>query len=198
VSTPAQPAPAKTPTQIVAPVLVLLAIMWVLEALDWLLPASLDSYGIASRSVDGLVGVGAAPFLHGGFDHLIANTVPFLILGIGVSWRAQRYFWPVVIVIAAVSGLGVWLLGPANVITIGASGVVFGFLGYLLIAGLLTRHWLDILVSVAVLLVYGSMLSGALPFGVPSGVSWLMHLTGAVGGALAALVFARKTQPVSA
>lgn len=179
--------------QVVAPVLVLLAIMWILEALDWLLPGSLDYYGVESRSTDGLVGVVAAPFLHGGFDHLLANTVPFLILGVLVSWRSQRQFWWVVLVIVVGGGMGVWLLGPSNVITIGASGMVFGFLGYLLAAGIITRHWVDVLVSIVVLVAYGSLLSGALPFGVPEGVSWLMHLTGALAGVLAAILFARRS-----
>lgn len=181
--------------RVVGPVLVLIAIMWVLEALDALLPGSLDTFGVQSRSADGLVGIAAAPFLHAGFDHLIANTVPFLVLGILVSWRSQPRFWPVVAVIAVVSGFGVWLLGPGNTVTIGASGLVFGFLGYLLAAGVLTRHWIDVLVAAVVLLGYGSLLTGALPFGVPAGVSWLMHLTGAAGGVLAAFLFARPQRP---
>jgi membrane associated rhomboid family serine protease len=184
------PAPAKrSAAQIVTPVLLLLGAMWALEILDWILPGNWDFYGIQSRSSGGLLGILAAPFLHQGFDHLLANTIPFLILGTLVSWRAQGKFWWVALVIIVVSGFGVWLLAPADVITIGASGMVFGFLGYLLAAGVLARHWTDVLIAVAVLLIYGSMLAGALPFGVPAGVSWLMHLTGALSGILAAFLF---------
>jgi membrane associated rhomboid family serine protease len=81
-------------------------------------------------------------------------------------------------------------------VTIGASGVVFGFLTYLITAGILTRHWLDVVIAVGVLFVYGGILIGALPFGVSSGVSWLAHLTGAAAGVLAAFLFARQPDGV--
>ena len=109
----------------------------------------------------------------------MANTVPFLILGSIVALRKPRRFWPIVITITVVGGFAVWLLGPTNTVTIGASGVVFGLLTYLITAGILTRHWLDVVIAVGVLFVYGGILIGALPFGVSSGVSWLAHLTGA-------------------
>ena len=187
-----QPPPTATGdrsrTRIFLPVLVLLGVMWGLEIVDFLLPAELDYWGIRSREVEGLPGVPLAPFLHGGFEHLMANTLPFLILGTLVAWRAGGKFWSVAIIIILLGGMAVWLLGPSNTITIGASGVVFGFLGYLLVLGILTRNWVDILVAVAVLLIYGSLLLGATPFGVPPGVSWLAHLTGFGAGVVAAFV----------
>ena len=97
--------------------------------------------------------------------------------------------------IVVVGGLGVWLLGPGNTITIGASGVVFGFLTYLITAGVITRHWLDVGIALAVLLLYGGILVGALPFGASSGVSWLGHLTGGLAGVLAAFLFAHRPDP---
>ena len=189
------------PVQVVAPVLILLAIMWLSELIDWLLPINLDYLGIQSRTAEGLIGVVAAPFLHANFDHLIANTFPFLILGTLVSWRAGKNFWSVTIVIVLVSGSALWLLGPSNVVTIGASGLVFGFLGYLLAAGIITRHWADVLISLVVLLAYGSLLLGALPFGVSAQISWQMHLFGGLAGVLAATMFAeqsRSTKKLSA
>ncbi len=178
------------------PVVVLLGVMWLLEILDAALPGDLDQFGIESRDVDGLTGVAASPFLHADFAHLMANTVPFLILGSIVALRNPRRFWPIVITITVVGGFAVWLLGPSNTVTIGASGVVFGFLTYLITAGILTRHWLDVVIAVGVLFVYGGILIGALPFGVSSGVSWLAHLTGAAAGVLAALLFARQPDSV--
>ncbi len=178
------------------PVVVLLGIMWVLEIVDTALPADLDQFGIESRDVDGLTGVAASPFLHADFAHLMANTVPFLILGSIVALRNPKRFWPIAITITVVGGLGVWLLGPSNAITIGASGVVFGFLTYLITAGILTRHWLDVVIALGVLLLYGGILAGALPFGVADGVSWLAHLTGAAAGVLAAFLFARQPRGV--
>lgn len=181
-------------TGIFVPVLLLLAAMWVLEIVDVILPADLDYLGIRSRSADGLVGIPLAPFLHGGFDHLLANTLPFLVLGTLVAWRARGAFWSVAIIIIVLGGAAVWLLGPANAVTIGASGMVFGFLGYLLALGIFTRNWLDIGVSVVVVLVYGSVLWGVLPFAVRADISWQAHLFGLLAGVAAAAVIDR-TRP---
>lgn len=178
------------------PVLALVAAMWLLEIVDVILPGDLDGYGIESREVDGLTGVAASPFLHADFAHLMANTVPFLILGSIVALRYPHRFWAVVITITVVGGLGVWLLGPTNTVTIGASGVVFGFLTYLITAGVLTRHWIDVMIALGVLFLYGGVLIGALPFGVSDGVSWLGHLTGGLAGVLAAFLFARQPRSV--
>ena len=177
--------------RIITPVLVLIAAMWLLELVDVLLQGSLDSFGIRSRDVDGLVGVPLSPLLHAGFGHLAANTVPFIVLGLLVAWRSDGKIWWITLTIALLGGLGVWLLGPADAITIGASGVVFGFFAYLVTAGILTRHWLDILVGVIVLLVYGGLIWGMLPFTVGPQVSWLAHLMGAAAGVAAAFIFAR-------
>ena len=177
------------------PVLIMLAVMWLLEIVDAVLPGDLDGYGIESREVDGLTGVVASPFLHADFAHLMANTVPFLILGSIVALRYPEKFWRIAITITVLGGLGVWLLGPSNTITIGASGVVFGFLTYLITAGILTRHWLDVVIALGVLFVYGGILVGALPFGVEAGVSWQAHLMGALAGVVAALLFARPRSP---
>ena len=193
MSTPAETSRGLRP---LIPVVVLLGVMWLLEILDAALPGDLDQFGIESRDVDGLTGVAASPFLHADFAHLMANTVPFLILGSIVSLRKPRRFWPIVITITVVGGFAVWLLGPTNTVTIGASGVVFGLLTYLITAGILTRHWLDVVIAVGVLFVYGGILIGALPFGVSSGVSWLAHLTGAAAGVLAAFLFARQPDGV--
>lgn len=185
----------ESPSRVVAvarPVLVLLAVMWMVEIVDAVLPTMLDQWGIVGRSADGALGVLTAPFLHAGFGHLLANTLPFLVLGLAVAWRAPDRFWAVLLVIMLVGGLSVWVLTSPTTLTVGASGVVFGFAAYLITAGVLTRHWLDILIAVGVVLVYGTMFSGVVPVGVPDGVSWLAHLTGALAGVLAAFWFAPR------
>ena len=192
-----QRTPAR-PQAVVLPVLILLGVMWLLELVDLIIPVEFDYLGISSRDFAGLVGIPLAPFLHGGFEHLLANTLPFLILGSLVAWRARGRFWSVAVVIIVLGGAAVWLLAPSDTITIGASGMVFGFLGYLLVLGVITRRWVDILVAVGVLLLYGSLLMGATPFGVPAGVSWLAHLTGFVAGVAAAVITTasdRRRQP---
>lgn len=177
--------------RVVTPVLVMLVAMWALELIDVVLRGGLDAYGIRSRELDGLIGVPLSPLLHGGFGHLMANTIPFLVLGLLVAWRSDGKIWPITITVALLGGLGVWLLGPANAVTIGASGLVFGFFAYLVTAGVLTRHWLDIVVGVVVLLVYGSLVWGMLPFTVGPQVSWLAHLMGAAAGVAAAFLYAK-------
>ena len=173
--------------------------MWIIEAIDFVLRGRLDFLGIQSRSVEGLTGVVLAPFLHGDFGHLISNTVPFAVLGSLVAWRTTtKGFWWVTGTITVVGGLGVWLLAPANVITIGASGLIFGYLTFLITNGIITRHWLDIVVAVAVLLLYGTLLLGTLPFAVAAGVSWLAHLTGAAAGVLAGVMFAKGPEKPAA
>ena len=171
------------------PVAVLVAVMWVVALLDLLVPWDAPDSGVVSRTWTGLLAVPLMPFLHADLAHLVANTVPLVVLGLLVSWRAGRAFWPVVATVAIGSGLGVWLVGASDTVTIGASGLVFGLLAYLLTAGLLTRHWVDVLVAALVLVLYGGVLGGALPFGVPAGVSWLAHLCGLVAGVVAAVLF---------
>lgn len=181
---------------VLRPVIVLLLVMWALEVVDAILPVALDAWGIQGRTASGLVGIVVAPVLHGGFAHLIANTLPFLVLGGLVAWRSADRFPVVLGVVVVVGGLGVWLLTSPSTLTIGASGVVFGFASYLVTAGVLTRHWLDVVIAVVVVVVYGSMLPAVLPFGVAAGVSWVAHLTGALAGVLAAVLVARRASPV--
>lgn len=177
---------------VVSPVLVLLAVMWLVEIVDVATPLEPDQYGIQSRTLPGLVGILFAPFLHVDFAHLWTNSVVFLVLGSLVAWRSQGGFWTVTATIVVLGGLGVWIFGPSLAVTIGASGLIFGYLAYLLVAGLVTRHWADIGIGIAVLVLYGGLLWAVLPTGVPSGVSWLGHLTGALAGGASALWFAKR------
>ncbi|MGB7980998.1 MAG: rhomboid family intramembrane serine protease, partial [Candidatus Nanopelagicales bacterium] len=175
-----------------APPLLLLAVMWIAETVDLILGGQLDGAGIDARNTDGLLGVLLAPFLHGGFEHLMSNTVPLLVLGTLVATAGRALFWRVTATVILLGGLSTWLIAPPATITIGASGLVFGYLGYLLVAGVRTRHWRDLLVGAVVLLVYGTLLIGALPWAVAANVSWQAHLTGALAGALAAWWYAPR------
>ncbi len=170
----------------IGPPLMLVAVMWALELLDALLRSTLDRHGIEPRELDGLPGVIFAPFLHHGFGHLLANSVPLLALGTLVAFAGRQVFWRTTAAIVLLGGLGTWLIAPANTVTIGASGLVLGYLGYLLVAGIRTRHWADLALGLGVLLVYGSLLVGALPWAVPDGISWQAHLCGALAGGLSA------------
>jgi membrane associated rhomboid family serine protease len=158
--------------------------MWVLEAVDQVTGNSLDPYGIRPQTDEGLVGIFVAPWLHGGWAHLIGNSIPFLLLGILVlldGWR--RWAWATLVIVVA-SGLTVWLFSPPSSITLGASGVVFGWLTYLLVRGFYSGSFAQIGIGIVVFFVYGGILWGVLP--TDAGISWQGHLGGAVGGVLAA------------
>ena len=166
------------------------ALMWVSEVVDAVV-GRLDALGIEPRSADGLWGVPFAPFLHAGSAHLAANTVPFLVLGGLIAFSGLRRVLAVSAVVALVSGLGTWLVAPVGTLHIGASGVVFGYAGYLVTRGLFDRRLHYLATGVLVALVYGStLLLGLLP---QDGISWQGHLFGALGGVLAARVLARRT-----
>ncbi|PSB01901.1 rhomboid family intramembrane serine protease [Merismopedia glauca] len=162
----------------------MVALMWILEFIDvFFLRHQLDIYGILPRNVVGLRGILFAPFLHGGFPHLIANTVPFITLGWLIMLRETREFFPVTVVIMIVGGLGVWLFG-APAYHIGASGLVFGYLGFLLLRGYFERSIVSIGIALVVFVVYGGVLWGVLPS--YPGISWESHLFGFIGGVIAA------------
>ena len=170
-------------------VLSLLAAMWLLEVVDIALDHRLDQYGIEPREPDGLVGVLAAPFLHADFGHLVANTVPFVVLGIIIGLQGVARVLVVTGIVMLVSGFGTWLIGPDNSLHIGASGIVFGYATYLLARGLFNRDLVEIAIGLGVAAIWGTALLGGL---VPQdGVSWQGHFFGAVGGVIAARVLAR-------
>ncbi len=182
----------------VIPVLGVLAVMWVLEIIDLPLDGRLDRFGIRPRELGGLDGVLFAPFLHDGFEHLIANTVPFLLLGGAIALGTIRRWAVVTIVVALVGGVATWLLGPAHTLVIGASGIVFGDLGYLVSRGFFQRRIGYIVGGLVTLVVYGGILWGLLP---RPGVSWQGHVFGMLAGVLAAWILhrpaARDARPVA-
>lgn len=165
------------------PILVLVTVMWALEVLDAALAVPLDAFGIVPRSGDGLIGIGAAPFLHLGFGHLAANTGALLVLG-GLVLLTSPYFWMVTVSVALFGGLGVWLTGDPQTVVIGASGLVYGYAGYLVALGIFRRSVKNILVAGLVVLLYGGFVFGVLPG--QAGISWQGHLFGAVVGVVMA------------
>jgi len=160
------------------------AVLWVSEIIDTVLGNRLDAEGIRPGSTDGLSGVLFAPLLHGGFGHLIANTVPLLVLGFLILLSGVGQWAAVTAAVWVIGGLGTWLFGGVGTVHIGASGLVFGWLTYLIVRGLVTRHPWQIVVGLAVFLLYGGALWGVLP-GQP-GISWQGHLFGAIGGVVVA------------
>jgi len=167
----------------------MVVLMWLLEVVDVIAGNRLDAYGIEPRSTEGLAEVVSAPFLHLGFNHLISNTVPFAVMGAAIALGGAIRVLLVTAIVGLVSGLGVWLIAPAGTVTLGASGLVFGYATYLLFRGLFNRSALEIGVGAVVGAIWGTaLLGGLLP---QEGISWQAHLFGAVGGLVAARVLAR-------
>lgn len=166
------------------------ALLWVVEGVDVVLNHRLDQDGIRPLEVDGLWGILWAPLLHGGWPHLIANTVPALVLGFLMTLAGMGRFITATAIVWLLGGFGTWLIGnigsPGGVETnhIGASGLIFGWLTFLIVFGFFTRNVWEIVVGVIVFLVYGGVLLGVIPGSY--GVSWQGHLCGALAGIFAA------------
>ena len=188
---------SKSIVEPILPLLITVGIMWLVWFVDWLPFPNLDltQYGIHPRTLQGLFEIPIAPFIHADFAHLVANTIPFFILGYLIIIRDKRNFMLVFVVAAIVSGLGIWTFGVSGTVHMGASGVVFGFMGYLLARAYFERSFISILFGIIAVLLYGGILAGILP-GQP-GVSWLGHLFGLAGGVLAAWA-AHRTKPKAA
>lgn len=165
--------------------------LFVIEALDFGLDAGFDqAAGIIPRRIDGLDGIFFSPFLHHGFDHLYGNSVPLILLGTFVLAAGTRRFLWSTLVIVLVSGLGVWSTGSPNSVVVGASGVIFGYLGILLARGIVERSWWNFAVVLLVGLLYWWQLVGILS--ADEHISWQGHLFGLLGGVLAAIMFRRR------
>ncbi len=175
-----------------ATILTFVALLYLIELIDQLTRHSLDANGIRPLEADGLWGVIFAPVLHANWQHLMANTVPLLVLGFLMTLAGvSRFVWASVIV-WILGGFGTWLIGnvgsncgPTD--HIGASGLIFGWLAFLLVFGIFVRRFWDIVIGLLVLLAYGGILLGAVPeLDKCGGVSWQGHLCGALAGVLAA------------
>lgn len=181
------------PVRAALQMLIMMAVLWGVEIYDDLTPAtSLEEDGIRPRQVDGLDGVVWAPLLHAGWDHLISNTLPLLVLGWLVLANGVRQFIGVTATVWLAAGLGTWLIAEPGPVHIGASGVAFGWMVFLLVRGFFQRSFAQVLVAAVLFFYWGGMLWGVLP-GRPD-ISWQGHFCGALGGLLAAWLVSRNTR----
>ncbi|MGO4245791.1 rhomboid family intramembrane serine protease [Paenarthrobacter sp. RAF54_2] len=168
-------------------------LLYVIEFLNTLMRHGLNStFGLRSRSIDGVLDILTFPLLHANLNHLLSNTLPLIIFGFLVFLAGVRVFLTALAFSWLGSGLTVWLIGGGGV-TVGASGLVFGFFAFLLVRGFFNRSWWQILLSVVLFMAYGSILFGVLPT-VMGFISWQAHLGGAVGGIIAAILLRPKPQ----
>jgi membrane associated rhomboid family serine protease len=190
------PEPKKRPAWMVGGVTIVsfVVLLYVIELWDSLTGHRLDNNGIRPLETDGLWGIVFAPLLHSNWQHLMANTGPALVLGFLMTLAGLSRFIFATAIVWILGGLGTWLIGNLGSPTvngmhvetnhIGASGLIFGWLAFLIVFGFFTRKAWEIIVGVIVLFVYGSILLGVLPGTL--GVSWQGHLCGAIAGVIAA------------
>lgn len=178
----------KNQFQIIATCIV---VFWAIEIINQsFFGDRLDYFGIKPRDIVGLRGIILSPFLHADFAHLLANTFPFAILGWLVMLQETSDFFLVSLFSMLFSGVGVWLFAQPNSVTVGASGIIFGYLGFLMFRGIFQRNIPSIAVSLLVFFLYGGMIWGVLPSN--PHISWMAHLFGFIGGVWTARMMAKK------
>ncbi len=166
-----------------------IALIWALQVANWADSYRLDvGYGILTRSAGRLPDIFIAPFLHFGWDHIESNSGPLFVFGLLAAYRGVVRFLGVTLVVIITSGMAAWLFQSNGTLTVGASGLIFGYFGYVLARGLIDRNLIDALIAVVMGLSYYYLLTIAVP-GAPSGVSWVGHLGGLVGGLACGWIF---------
>jgi membrane associated rhomboid family serine protease len=173
-----------------------LALIWTLQVFNWADGYRLDAdFGILSHHLSRLPDIFTAPFLHISWQHIEGNSLPLFVLGVLAAYRSIARFLVVSLIVLVTSGMAVWLFQSGDGVTVGASGLIFGYFGYVLVRGFLDRNMVDIGVGVVAGVLYWTILQVAIP-GTP-GVSWIGHLGGLVGGVIAAWVVRTRT-PIDA
>src|SRR5208282_1058005 len=164
------------------------ALLWAIALLNWGLDVSPDDLGVRPRELAGLSGILFAPLMHAGFGHLIANSVPLLVLGTAMLYLYPNASLRVLPAVYLVPGVAVWLFARGGS-HVGASGLVYGLVSYIFVAGLIRRDRRAIAASLLVCFMYGALAWGVLP--IQPGVSWETHLAAALIGLLLAIAFRR-------
>jgi len=172
------------------PIAIFIVLFWLIEVLNILLGHSLSHFGIYPRSFSGLFGIPLSPFLHANLFHLISNTVPLIVLAGIVSLQGRKQLYQLTLWIVFVGGLAVWLMGRPS-FHIGASGLIFGYFGYLMGCAWFGRDVKSILQAVVIGILYGGLIFGVLP-SVKQHISWEAHLFGMLAGFIGAKFFYRS------
>ncbi|MCY2986038.1 MAG: rhomboid family intramembrane serine protease [Planctomycetota bacterium] len=169
------------------------AVLWVVYLADAILPSDFNQYGLVPRTLHGLLGIPLMPFLHGSFQHLLSNTVPLCIL-LFILHGSRGDSLEVIVSIVLFGGLLLWCFGRSR-IHIGASGLVYGLVAFLITVGFAERKFVSLFIALVVGFLYGTtLLFGVLPTA-GWAISWEGHLFGAIAGACTAIVLANKPGP---
>jgi len=171
-----------------------LVVIWVLQIANWADHYQLTlHYGIRPRDAGSLPGVFSAPFLHFSWAHIEGNSGPLFIFGFLAAYRGVTKFIGVTLLVMLTSGLTAWLAEPANTVGAGASGMVFGYFGYIMVRGFFDRHLIDMVIGAIMALCFAYQFSVLLP---RAGIGWQAHIGGLAGGILAGWIF-RERRPAA-
>ncbi len=184
----------KIDLHILFPFLLTLA-LWVIFYLDKKENLSLAQFGVWPRSVDGLPGIVTHFFIHGDFNHILSNTISLLVLSLFLFVGYRQIAFPVFALMVPLSGFFLWLFGRdysngANIVHIGASGVIFSLFGFLLLSGIIRKNKMMMAMTALVIFLYGYMIWGIFPL--EKHVSWDGHLAGLFAGFILAILFRKK------
>jgi membrane associated rhomboid family serine protease len=157
------------------------ALLWIIQIVNAADDYDLDRFGVKPRHVDGLWGLVTMPFLHASYAHMLSNTIPFILIGWVLLLSGVRTWATVTAMVVVGGGALTWLVGPGHSVIVGASGMVFGWLGYLLARAYFSRKLKWIIVAILVLVFFGTLLFGLFPT-LNSSVSWQAHVCGFVAG----------------
>ena len=173
-------------------VVIFIATIWGVFLLECVVPFDLLSFGVTPRTLHGLVGIPAMPFLHANLQHIASNTLPLFVLLILLAGSKARS-WEVVTEIVLLGGILLWLCGRTAT-HVGASGLIFGLIAFLIVSGWLERRFVPLVVSLVVTFVYGGILRGVIPR-IGTHISWDGHLLGAVAGGVIAYLMTKNPKP---
>jgi len=168
------------------------ALIWLIDIVNWALDLELQRFGVRPRQFAGLPGILLAPLLHGGPVHLFANSLPLLVLGTGMLYLYPNSALKVLPAVYLGPGIAVWLFAGGS-IHVGSSGLVYGLVSYIFVAGIIRRDRRAIAASLLVSFLYGSLVWGVLP--IRPGVSWETHLAAALLGLALAVALRRMDIP---
>lgn len=169
----------------------LLAVLWVIQLVN--APTGYDlsnEFGIEARDPASLPEIFSAPFMHSSWAHIEGNSGPLFVFGFLAAYRGVKKWLGVSVLIIVASGLGVWFISPSHSVTVGASGLVFGYFGYIIVRGLFDRHLIDIVLGLVMALCFAYQFASLLPG--EEGVSWQGHMFGFVGGIVGGWLFRDK------
>ena len=168
------------------------ALIWFIQLLNWALDLGVEDFGVRPRELLGLPGILFAPLMHSGFAHLLANSLPLLIVGTAMLYLYPNAALRVLPAVYLGPGIAVWLFARGGV-HVGASGLIYGLVSYVFVAGLIRRDRRAIAASLLVSFLYGASVWGVLP--IERGVSWETHLAAALIGLALAIALRRLDLP---